>query len=497
MVLADDVVRTRRRRSLRVPRSWLMIVGRTRRGKTVSMPALTRRASSGRIAVIAVLDVLLHAGCAAAVMAMTDLFGFMNAMTIAGAAVCYGLLWLTLAIPTDSQRAAARRGSLWQSWVRRCAVAAGAFVAAAVVVAFGQAPTGVIRSALVTAVLSCVVGAPVGALAARLLGSSGSPLRALLVGAPPALARTADRLDRPGRRTDVVGTFDSTAEDPGGAAERASRIAERATALGADVVILCGTPEAASVPPAHLGWELERTTARLLIDTELACLPSRRLRGERVGGVQAVAVEPWRPPVSSRLSGIAQWVVALIGLLISAPLLLVIAVIVRIESTGPAFFVQERVGLNGKCFRMYKLRTMTQSLGIKICDIPPEADAPDRGPLFKARCDPRVTRAGRVLRRTSLDELPQLLNVVLGHMRLVGPRPALPSEVARYRGYESRRLLVKPGLTGLWQVGGRSDLDWRRSVELDHEYVEDGSLGLDLKVAVLTPHAVVRAKGAY
>jgi exopolysaccharide biosynthesis polyprenyl glycosylphosphotransferase len=186
---------------------------------------------------------------------------------------------------------------------------------------------------------------------------------------------------------------------------------------------------------------------------------------------------------------------AALALLLLAPLFLVIALVVRATSAGPAFFRQERVGRDGERFRLWKFRSMT-------------ADAEERrtallglnelnGPRFKIRNDPRVTKVGAFLRKYSIDELPQLINVVRGDMSLVGPRPPLPAEVEQYEGHAHRRLLVKPGITGLWQVSGRSDLDWDEALQLDLRYVEDWSLGLDLSLLARTVLSVLKGRGAY
>jgi lipopolysaccharide/colanic/teichoic acid biosynthesis glycosyltransferase len=161
---------------------------------------------------------------------------------------------------------------------------------------------------------------------------------------------------------------------------------------------------------------------------------------------------------------------------------------------GPALFVQERIGRAGRPFSMLKFRSMRTSTATAVdaalCN---DAD----GPLFKMRDDPRITPIGHVLRRYSLDELPQLVNVMRGDMSIVGPRPALPSEVAQYGEAERRRLLLTPGLTGPWQVGGRSDLSWEQGVRMDLSYVENWSLTEDLAIILRTFGAVLRAKGAY
>ena len=184
-----------------------------------------------------------------------------------------------------------------------------------------------------------------------------------------------------------------------------------------------------------------------------------------------------------------------IGLLLLAPVLLAIATGDPLRQPGPVLFRQVRVGENGKPFTIFKFRTMRVDAEHVLADLIHLNES--EGPLFKLRDDPRVTRVGRVLRKLSVDELPQLANVVSGSMSLVGPRPPLPSEVEEYTRVERRRLLVKPGLTGLWQVGGRSELGWADSVQLDIRYVESWSLPLDLRILARTIPAVVRGTGAY
>jgi lipopolysaccharide/colanic/teichoic acid biosynthesis glycosyltransferase len=167
-----------------------------------------------------------------------------------------------------------------------------------------------------------------------------------------------------------------------------------------------------------------------------------------------------------------------------------------LDSPGRVLFRQQRVGRYGNHFTMLKFRTMRQDAE-REQDLLAHLNHNSDGMLFKVREDPRVTRVGSVLRRYSLDELPQLLNVLSGDMSLVGPRPPLPAEVEGYTQEVKRRLLVKPGLTGLWQISGRSDLSWDDAVRLDLGYVDNWSLGLDLAILLRTGPAVVRGTGAY
>jgi exopolysaccharide biosynthesis polyprenyl glycosylphosphotransferase len=184
-----------------------------------------------------------------------------------------------------------------------------------------------------------------------------------------------------------------------------------------------------------------------------------------------------------------------VALLLLSPLLLAIAAAIRLSSPGPALFRQTRVGRNGTTFTVLKFRSMYIDAEERLAEL--RAVNEKDGVLFKIRDDPRVTRLGRWLRRYSLDELPQLCNVLAGQMSLVGPRPPLPSEVEQYAGDVNRRLVVKPGLTGLWQVSGRSDLSWEESVRIDLRYVENWSLALDAMILWRTIFAVVKSQGAY
>jgi len=191
----------------------------------------------------------------------------------------------------------------------------------------------------------------------------------------------------------------------------------------------------------------------------------------------------------------ADFIVSLIGIILISPLLLLIALMIKLDSKGPILIKQKRIGKNGASFHMLKFRSMVENaeqLKEALADLN-EAD----GPVFKMKNDPRVTRVGRFLRKYSLDELPQLFNVLLGQMSLVGPRPPLPSEVEQYTDYHWRRFDVRPGITGLWQVSGRSDLPFEEWVKLDIYYIEHWSLSLEFKILLKTIPAVLKGDGAY
>jgi lipopolysaccharide/colanic/teichoic acid biosynthesis glycosyltransferase len=186
---------------------------------------------------------------------------------------------------------------------------------------------------------------------------------------------------------------------------------------------------------------------------------------------------------------------ASLGLLATLPIWLVIVVAIKRDSPGPAIFVQERVGVQGRRFRFYKFRSMYADAEHRLAEL--QANNEVSGPVFKMRSDPRVTKVGGLLRRTSLDELPQLLNVLKGEMSLVGPRPPLPKEVEEYRPSDAIRLSVKPGLTCLWQISGRSTVGFDEWMEFDRDYVRRMSLQLDVSILMRTVWAVVSCRGAY
>jgi exopolysaccharide biosynthesis polyprenyl glycosylphosphotransferase len=261
-----------------------------------------------------------------------------------------------------------------------------------------------------------------------------------------------------------------------------------------DTVAVMPCPELDGAALRSLGWELEQTRAELLLAPAVTEIAGPRVRIRPISGLPLLHVE--RPELHGvrRLTKEAvDRVGSALVLLVLLPLLVTIALAVRLTSRGPVLFRQVRVGRDGRRFSMLKFRSMV--VGAEQLRVGLATDNQRNGVLFKMRQDPRVTRVGRVLRKYSLDELPQLFNVLWGHMSLVGPRPPLPTEVERY-GYDMhRRFLVKPGLTGLWQVSGRSDLSWDDSIRIDVRYVENWSLSYDFMIMWKTIGAVVRGSG--
>lgn len=268
------------------------------------------------------------------------------------------------------------------------------------------------------------------------------------------------------------------------------------TMSAADTVVLlpCSHLDAAAV--RRTAWQLEKRGTRLVVSTPLHGVDRSRTRLSGSVGLPMLHVRHARLAGPGRLvKEVWERVAAALALLLLSPLLLALMIAVRVDSPGPALFRQTRIGRQDQPFPMLKLRTMTTDAEVLRAGL--GADNEADGNLFKIRLDPRVTRVGRFLRRTSLDELPQLVNVVRGQMALVGPRPALPAEVAAYEHDVRRRLVVKPGITGLWQVSGRSDLPWEEAVRLDQSYVDNWSLRGDLSILLRTVGAVLGRRGAY
>jgi exopolysaccharide biosynthesis polyprenyl glycosylphosphotransferase len=183
-----------------------------------------------------------------------------------------------------------------------------------------------------------------------------------------------------------------------------------------------------------------------------------------------------------------------LGLIILSPILLIVAILIKLESKGPAIFSQKRIGLNKKEFKMYKFRSMVQNAEELKEKLAKENEM--SGPMFKMKNDPRVTKVGRFIRKTSIDELPQLINVLKGEMSLVGPRPSLPKEVSKFEPWMLRRLSVKPGLTCYWQVSGRNNIGFEDWMKLDLQYVNDRSFWLDLKLILKTATVLFGDKNA-
>ncbi|MEV7009718.1 sugar transferase [Streptosporangium sp. NPDC051022] len=275
-----------------------------------------------------------------------------------------------------------------------------------------------------------------------------------------------------------------------------SDVAAVVAKVDADAVAILACPELDGVALRRIAWGLEDARTDLFVAPALMDVAGPRISIRPVAGMPLLHVEhPEFDGAKQLAKSLFDRVGASMALLLLAVPMLVISVLIRVTSPGPALFRQTRVGRGGREFEVVKFRTMVNDA--ERLKIALQQQNEFDGVLFKMRNDPRITRVGAFLRRYSLDELPQLLNVIRGEMSLVGPRPPLPDEVEQYGADVRRRLVVKPGMTGLWQVSGRSDLSWEESVRLDLRYVENWSLFLDLQILWKTWSAVTGGEGAY
>lgn len=264
----------------------------------------------------------------------------------------------------------------------------------------------------------------------------------------------------------------------------------------ANVVIVAGHNRVNRAQLREISWQLEDTDIKLALASRMTDVAGPRIHWRPIEGLPLMSVEmPQYHGFKYSLKRLFDLVLSCSMLVVLSPVLAAIAIAVKLDSPGPIFFRQTRVGVNGTHFKMTKFRSMVVDAEARLTQLQEENEG--SGVLFKMKDDPRITRVGKVLRRYSLDELPQLFDVVAGSMSLVGPRPPLPSEVEAYENHVHRRLNVKPGITGPWQVGGRSNLSWEESVRKDLYYVENWSLSGDLLILFKTVKAVVAKDGAY
>lgn len=264
-----------------------------------------------------------------------------------------------------------------------------------------------------------------------------------------------------------------------------------------DTVAVLPSPELDGAALRRLGWDLEQTEAELLLAPAVTEVAGPRVRIRPVAGLPLLHME--RPEFKGHrrlVKDVFDRSAALVGILLISPVLVSLAFAVKLTSRGPVFYKHERIGLGGEKFHVWKFRSMVPDAD-KIVDVLFEQSNEGNAVQFKMKRDPRITGIGAFMRRYSLDELPQLFNVLGGSMSLVGPRPHVTREVEQYGFDMARRLLVKPGITGLWQVSGRSDLSWDESVRIDVRYVENWTLTFDLMILWKTFGAVLRGSGAY
>ena len=332
--------------------------------------------------------------------------------------------------------------------------------------------------------------------------------RVLVVGSPSAVRDLASSLAReprseyqvvgacipgpiPRKKIDVpgVGEIPSFGDE--------SNVVGAVTATGSHAVAVTATERLNGRGIRDLSWELEKLDIDLLVAPGVVDVAGPRLQMRPVCGLPLIHVEKPQYHGAKRFQKRLFDVMFSSAVLVCGlPVLLAVALAVKLTSRGPVFYRQERIGLDGKAFEMIKFRTMVDGAD-KMVDKLAALNESEGGVLFKIREDPRVTRVGKILRKYSIDELPQFINVLKRDMSVVGPRPPLAKEVRTYDDYAKRRLLVRPGITGLWQVSGRSDLSWEDSVRLDLFYVENWSMVSDFLIAIKTVKAMLGHSGAY
>jgi exopolysaccharide biosynthesis polyprenyl glycosylphosphotransferase len=273
-------------------------------------------------------------------------------------------------------------------------------------------------------------------------------------------------------------------------------VVDAVTATGADAVIVAGQVEGGSRYIQELGWQLEESSTELILATGLTNVAGPRIHSRPLEGLPLMHVElPRYAGGKHALKRLLDVVLSALALVALAPVFAVLAVLIRLDSPGPVIFRQERIGRGGRTFMMLKFRSMVVTAEDDLAGLLGQNEG--SGLLFKMRNDPRVTRTGQWLRRYSMDEFPQFWNVLLGHMSLVGPRPPLQREVDGYESHVHRRLYIKPGLTGMWQINGRSELNWQDSVRLDLYYVENWSIAGDIVILWRTAKQMFTPTGAY
>lgn len=337
----------------------------------------------------------------------------------------------------------------------------------------------------------------------RLAGAYSS--RTLVVGGREEVAYVIGTLDRCGENGfqvvaatlfDDRSTSITVGESTFPAFGTARSVAREAKRVGAETIMVASRPEGAPSYVRELSWELEGTAIELVLSNRVTDVVGPRLSLHPIDGLPLLHIGiPSYEGGHHLLKRSLDLAAGACGLVVLALVTPIVAVLIKLDSPGSVFFSQERVGRNGRTFKMLKFRTMVADAEQRLALLQDQNEG--AGPLFKMKVDPRVTRVGAILRKFSIDEFPQFWNVMRGDMSIVGPRPPLPSEVTAYDGAVVRRLYVKPGITGPWQVSGRSDLSWNESVRLDLSYVENWSIMNDLQIMYRTARVMLDQRGAY
>jgi exopolysaccharide biosynthesis polyprenyl glycosylphosphotransferase len=268
--------------------------------------------------------------------------------------------------------------------------------------------------------------------------------------------------------------------------------------LDLDTVIVIGGEKVDANSIKRISWSLEGTKVEMVVSPGLIDIAAPRINATQVAGMQLLHIDmPTFDGLQFFVKRTMDLILSVTGIIFASPIFLVTSIAVWLEDRGPVLFFQERAGLKGKTFKMIKFRSMSVGAHEQHDQMMAEANTSPNSVMYKNPNDPRVTKVGRFIRKWSIDELPQLFNVFSGDMSMVGPRPPLLSEVAVYGTSDTRRLLVKPGITGLWQTSGRANLDWEATVRLDLDYVENWNPAMDVFLILKTLKAVINRGGAY
>ncbi len=444
-------------------------------------------------------DVLV--GAAAGTLA--GVFGAATALTVVALGCAGALFWASaISVAHGYDRARIGVGSDEMRAVMRAGVGGLATIALV---------TAVLQSGFQRPLIVVVPGAVLASTAARFClrkllhrrrGDGRGVRRVVLVGDPESVGALARRFESERH----FGMKPVAAVVPAGAEAAALRECGMPVSHGlwrVESAVQEVAADAVAVAPGtepgflrKLGWALEGSRVELLVDPGLMEIAGPRLHVRHFEGLPLLHVEEPRFSGGTRvIKAVTDRALAALLLVAALPLWVGVALAIKLEDRGPVFFRQERVGKDGKHFSMWKFRSMHTDAERRLAELEDRNEG--AGVMFKMRDDPRVTRVGAVIRKYSIDELPQLINVLIGTMSLVGPRPPLPREVAVYERPEHRRLLVAPGLTGLWQISGRSDLSWEESIRLDLRYVENWTFTGDLLILWKTLFAVLARRGAY